>query len=49
MDLSYNELGENAENFKWLAEGMKQLTNNLPYLELDFSNNGLGDDTENIK
>lgn len=49
LHLYDNNLGENAENFRWLAEGMKELPNNLQEFKLDLECNKLGENVENFK
>lgn len=37
LDLSSNNLGEEVENWKWLGEGMKWVSNNLQSFTLNLS------------
>lgn len=41
LNLNSNYLGQNAENFNYLEEAMKQLPNNLDTFSLNLSENNL--------
>lgn len=50
MDLSWNDLGENVDNLKWLGKVINQLpTRNLKDFKLNLTNNGLGENYGNLK
>lgn len=48
ISLERNNLGNNAENMKFLVEGLKKQINYLQILDLDLSNNNLGANVENM-
>lgn len=49
MNLDNNKLGENYENMKLLIGITKQLPSNLKSLKLNFEENRLGGNSDNLK
>lgn len=49
LNFKINSLGGNDQNIKCIADGIKQLPNNLNSFTLILQWNNLGDNTENMK